>query len=105
MATGISVFPPAKERSTQVSLGATTASGDIIIGSSDSATIFVITADQKVTIRFGNSANIGNADATDFPIFSGAYLQFQLPTGCDRFRLFNTAGAASLTNYWQLARY
>jgi len=98
------IFPPAKERSTQLAVAATTSSADIVIGSSSSETIFVITASGAITIRFGNATNIGNADATDWPIASGAVQEFALPTGCDRFRVFNTGAASVNVNYWGLAK-
>lgn len=104
MASQLSIYPPAKIASTQISLAATTASSSVVIGSSDSGTIFVITADQKTTIRFGDVSSIANPTAADFPIWANSYVQFQLPTGCDRFRVFNTTGSTDLVNYWQLGR-
>jgi hypothetical protein len=104
MATYQSIFPPKNERNVQISVNATTASSDIIIGYSGSATIFAITASALCTIRFGNAANIGNPDGTDFPIYASTIQEWQVPTGCDRFRVFNTTASTCTVNYWQLAK-
>lgn len=102
MATFSSIFAPASERATKVTLVAATSSTSVVLGSSASGSIFVITGDSDMTIRFGNSTNIGDADANDFYIWAQGYVQFQVPVGCDRFRLFSTAGGAAYV--WQLGR-
>ena len=104
MATYQAIFPPAKERSTQVAVGAGASSTDIVIGGAASQTLFAITASGNFTIRFGTAANIGNADATDWPIAGGAVQEWALPNGCDRFRVFNPGGASINVNYWGLTR-
>lgn len=104
MATYQAIFPPASERSTQVSINATTSTGDIIIGGSQSQTMFAITATGTITIRFGTATNIANADATDWPIPAGAVQEWALPAGCDRFRVFNPGASAVKVNYWGLTR-
>ena len=104
MAIYQSIFGPKNERNTQISVNATTASSDIMIGYSGSATIFAITCSGTVTIRFGNAANIGNPDATDFPVYASTIQEWQLPTGCDRFRVFNPGAGSVTVNYWQLSK-
>ena len=102
MATFTAVFPPASDRGTQVVLGATTASGDQLV--TGKYTIFVITASVQMNIRFGNATSIANADATDFPIWPNTYVQFQMPNGDDRFRLFNPTAGSGFANYFELSR-
>lgn len=102
MATPTSIFPVNSERKVALALVAATPSASIVIGSSASATIFVITVDSDTNIRFGNVNNIGNPDATDFPIWANSYMTFQLPVGCDRIRLFSTAGGNAWV--WPLGR-
>ena len=105
MATLQSIFMPAANRNTQIgSLAGTTASTFQTIGTSDSNTIFVITANQAITITFGVSASITTPDATDWPIWANSYSIFALPPGATGFKVFNTSGSAALVNYWQLSR-
>lgn len=105
MATFQSVFAPAEERNTQITLTATTASSDITsVGSYSSGSMFVITVSGNATIRFGNAANIGNPDATDFPIYANTIQEWTFPTGCDRFRVFNPGASSITVNYWGLVR-
>lgn len=105
MATFQSIFLPASERNTQLTLTATTASSDITAaGSYASGTIFAITASGNVTIRFGNSSNIGNPDGTDWPIYAGTVQEWTFPVGCDRFRVYNPGAGSVTVNYWQLAK-
>jgi hypothetical protein len=102
MATFQSIFPPNKETSTQIaSLTNSTASSAVVL-SQDA--IFVITSDQNITIRFGNATNVTNAAATDWPLWANTYTEFQIPSGDDRFTVFNNSGTTANIWWWQLSR-
>jgi len=76
-------------------LGATTSTGDIIVGYRTTIRIY---AGAIMTVRFGNSTKIQNAAATDIPVFANTYQDFNTGEEFDRIRIFNTTGSAGA--YW-----